>query len=94
MRYALFLAPATQMTAFPKELDFPPTIAGRTMSGVVDAILATYAVTIAGLPALSVPCALSSTGLPIGLQIIGGWRADADVLRAGIAFEEASPWRQ
>jgi amidase len=93
-RYALLLAPATQMTAFPKDLDFPPAIAGRTMSGVVDAILATYAVTIAGLPALSVPCALSRTGLPIGLQIIGGWRADADVLRAGIAFEEATTWRQ
>ena len=93
-RYALLLAPATQMTAFPKELDFPPEIAGRQMSGVVDAILATYAVTIAGLPALSVPCALSSAGLPIGLQIIGGWRADAEVLRAGIAFEEATSWRQ
>jgi amidase len=93
-RYALLLAPATQMTAFPRELDFPPVIAGRTMSGVVDAILATYAVTIAGLPALSVPCALSSAGLPIGLQIVGGWRADLEVLRAGIAFEEATTWRQ
>jgi amidase len=93
-RYNLLLAPATQFTAFPKELDFPPSIAGRAMGGVVDAILATYAVTIAGLPALAVPCALSSAGLPIGLQIIGGWRADADVLRAGIAFEEATTWRR
>jgi amidase len=89
-RYSLLLAPATQFTAFPKELDFPPVIAGRTMSGVVETILATYAVTIAGLPALSVPCATSSAGLPIGLQIVGGWRADVDVLGAGIAFEEAA----
>jgi amidase len=89
-RYSLLLAPATQFTAFPKAADFPPVIAGRTMSGVVETILATYAVTIAGLPALSVPCAMSATGLPIGLQIVGGWRADGDVLGAGIAFEEAA----
>jgi len=93
-KHTLLLAPATQFTAFPKELDFPPKIAGRPMGGVIDTILATYAVTIAGLPALSVPCALSRDGLPIGLQIIGGWRADADVLRAGIAFEEATTWRR
>lgn len=93
-RYALLLAPATQMTAFAKDLDFPPVIADRKIGRVVDAILATYAVTIAGLPALSVPCALSSSGLPIGLQIVGGWRADAEVLRAGIAFEEATSWRR
>lgn len=88
-RYSLLLAPATQFTAFPKAADFPPLIAGRTMSGVVETILATYAVTIAGLPALSVPCAMSAGGLPIGLQIVGGWRADGDVLSAGVAFEEA-----
>jgi len=93
-RYWLLLAPATQFTAFPKELDYPPVVGGRSMPGVVDAILATYAVTIAGLPALSVPCAISTEGLPIGLQIIGGWRADDDVLAAGIAFEESTTWRR
>ncbi len=90
-RYRLLLLPATQWTAFPKELDFPPVVAGRAMSGVIEAILATYSVTIAGLPALSVPCAVTPAGLPIGLQIVGGWRRDADVLRAGIAYEETFP---
>ena len=87
----LLLLPTTQWPAFPKELDFPPTVAGRRMSGVVEAILSTYAVTIAGLPALSVPMGVTKAGLPIGLQIVGGWRREADVLRAGIAFEDAYP---
>lgn len=87
-RYRLLLVPSTQWTAFPKELDHPRVVGGRQMSGVVESILATYAVTIAGLPALSVPNG-TAAGLPIGIQIIGGWRRDADVLRAGIAFEEA-----
>lgn len=91
-RYRLLLMPATQWTAFPKALDFPPLIAGRSIGGVVEAILSTYTVTIAGLPALSVPCGLSPAGLPIGLQIVGGWQRDADVLRAGIAFESGHVW--
>lgn len=40
-----------------------------------------------GTPALSVPCGTTSTGLPIGLQLAGPVGADADVLRAGAAFQ-------
>jgi amidase len=87
----LLLLPTTQWPAFSKELDFPATVAGRPMSGVVEAILSTYAVTIAGLPALSVPMGVTSAGLPMGLQIVGGWHRDTDVLRAGIALEDAFP---
>jgi amidase len=85
-RYRLLLMPATQWTAFPRELDFPPVVGGRAMTDVVDAILATYTVTIAGLPALSVPC-VTAPRMPVGLQIVGGWGRDADALRAGVAFE-------
>lgn len=52
---------------------------------------------LAGLPALSVPCGLSSPNgsskksLPIGLQIMGPPLADALVLRAGRAFELNRP---
>ncbi|HXF42539.1 MAG TPA: amidase family protein, partial [Pyrinomonadaceae bacterium] len=38
-----------------------------------------YTVTanLAGVPAVSVPCGLSSSGLPIGLQLIGNfWKED------------------
>ena len=43
-------------------------------------------------PAASVPCGLSSTGLPVGLQIVGPPRADHLVLRAMRAYESASGW--
>ena len=42
-----------------------------------------------GLPALSVPCALSAEGLPIGLQIASRPYAEALVLGAGAALEAA-----
>ncbi len=43
-----------------------------------------------GLPAISVPCGVTRTGLPIGLQIAGpAWREDW-VLRAARAYEKAA----
>jgi aspartyl-tRNA(Asn)/glutamyl-tRNA(Gln) amidotransferase subunit A len=54
----------------------------------------TYPFNLTGQPAISVPCGFSRDGLPIGLQIAGRRHADADVLRAAAAYEEAAPWAQ
>jgi Asp-tRNA(Asn)/Glu-tRNA(Gln) amidotransferase A subunit family amidase len=59
----------------------------------MDAILSTYAISILGLPALSVPCGLADDGTPIGLQRVGRWHRDLDVLEAAAAFERLRPWR-
>ena len=42
-------------------------------------------------PAASIPCGLTSGGLPIGLQIVGPLHGDAKVLRAARAFEATQP---
>jgi aspartyl-tRNA(Asn)/glutamyl-tRNA(Gln) amidotransferase subunit A len=42
---------------------------------------------LAGLPALSVPCALSPDGLPLGLQLIARGFDEATLLRTADAFE-------
>jgi aspartyl-tRNA(Asn)/glutamyl-tRNA(Gln) amidotransferase subunit A len=44
-------------------------------------------------PAATIPCGTTTSGLPIGLQIVGPHYADARVLRAAQAFEEAMPIR-
>jgi len=46
---------------------------------------------LVGLPAASVPCGLSSEGLPMGLQIVGPWQADGRVLSIGAAVETLAP---
>jgi aspartyl-tRNA(Asn)/glutamyl-tRNA(Gln) amidotransferase subunit A len=43
-----------------------------------------------GLPVLSVPCGLSSPGLPRGMQIVGRPFDEATVLRVGRAWERAA----
>jgi aspartyl-tRNA(Asn)/glutamyl-tRNA(Gln) amidotransferase subunit A len=42
-----------------------------------------------GLPALSLPCGLSSSGLPLGLQIVGRAFDEATLLRVGAVLEDA-----
>ncbi|MQA84599.1 MAG: amidase [Streptosporangiales bacterium] len=43
-------------------------------------------------PAASLPCGLTGGSLPVGLQIVGPRHADARVLAASRALEEARPW--
>ena len=42
-----------------------------------------------GLPALSMPCGFTKSGLPIGLQIIAAARAEDMLLRIAAAIEDA-----
>ncbi|MEH2549800.1 aspartyl-tRNA(Asn)/glutamyl-tRNA(Gln) amidotransferase subunit A [Bradyrhizobium sp. AZCC 2262] len=52
----------------------------------------TYPFNLTQQPAASVPAGLTAEGLPVGLQIIGAKFADATVLRAARAFEQARPF--
>jgi aspartyl-tRNA(Asn)/glutamyl-tRNA(Gln) amidotransferase subunit A len=45
-----------------------------------------------GNPALSVPNGVGADGLPTGLQIVGRWWKDNDVLRLGAILERVRPW--
>jgi len=47
----------------------------------------------AGLPAISIPCGLSSKGLPIRLQFMGRPFEENIVLRAAYAYEQATNWQ-
>ncbi len=47
----------------------------------------TIPINLAGLPALSIPCAFDSQGLPIGLQIIGKPLDEASILQAAALLE-------
>ena len=49
---------------------------------------------LSGLPALSVPCGFTKTGLPMGLQIISRAWGESKVLNLGHAFEQATGWHQ
>ncbi|MFO7577610.1 MAG: Asp-tRNA(Asn)/Glu-tRNA(Gln) amidotransferase subunit GatA [Pelovirga sp.] len=54
----------------------------------------TIPVNLAGTCAMSVPCGFSEDGLPIGLQLIGKAFAEAEILQAAWAFEQATDWHR
>jgi aspartyl-tRNA(Asn)/glutamyl-tRNA(Gln) amidotransferase subunit A len=51
--------------------------------------ICTVSVNIAGLPAMSVPCGTDSSGLPIGMQLIGNMLCEQTLIRAAYAYEVA-----
>ncbi|MBI5521077.1 MAG: Asp-tRNA(Asn)/Glu-tRNA(Gln) amidotransferase subunit GatA [Desulfarculus sp.] len=50
----------------------------------------TLSTNLAGLPGMSLPCGLTSTGRPIGLQFMGPHFAEETLLALGQAFQEAT----
>ena len=47
---------------------------------------------LAGLPGLSIPCGFDGNGLPVGLQIIGNYFAEARMLGAAHQYQQATDW--
>ena len=45
-----------------------------------------------GLPGCSLPCGMNPEGLPVGMQLIGGWFADQTVLNIAVAYQSATEW--
>jgi amidase len=91
-RYDLLLTPTVAVLPFPIEWDYPPEIHGHRVETYIDWFLLTYAITVTGLPAISVPAGWTADGLPVGLQIVGRRWGEAAVLRAAAALEAARPW--
>ena len=52
----------------------------------------TIPVNLAGIAGISVPCGFSSSGLPIGLQIIAGPFAEGKILQVAFAYEQTTDW--
>ena len=81
-KYDVILGPAAPATA-PK--------LGESLSDPIKMYLSdiyTISVNLAGLPGISLPCGKDSSGMPIGLQLIGDCFQEKKILRAAYAFEQ------
>lgn len=88
----LLVLPTVAVPPFPVEQPYPTEVNGKPLEGYTQWFYLTYAITVTGLPAISVPCGFTRAGLPVGLQIVGRRRQEATVLRAAAALEAAAPW--
>jgi amidase len=91
-RRELLVTPTVAVPPFPVERPYPTEIGGRPLEHYAQWFYLTYAISLTGLPAISVPCGFTRAGLPVGLQIVGRRLSDAAVLCAAAAYERAAPW--
>jgi amidase len=88
----LLVMPTMATPAFPLAQPYILMVNGQPLGKGMQRSYLTYAGSVLGLPAISIPCGFTRDGLPVGLQIVGKRRGEAAVLRAAAAFEKAQPW--
>jgi aspartyl-tRNA(Asn)/glutamyl-tRNA(Gln) amidotransferase subunit A len=89
--FDVLMTPAAAALPWPANESHPSTIAGQPVGPRGHAVFTAFA-NVAGCPGLALPCAPSSSGLPIGFQLVGACGSDEALLALGRAYETARPW--
>ena len=87
-RYDLLVTPTVAVPAFEARPAGHSPLDPTTMLGWTPF---SYPFNLTQQPACTIPCGLTTTGLPIGLQFVGPMFGDALVLRAARAYEAMHP---
>lgn len=85
--YDLLITPTLPITTFDSDAVRPPSFPADASPRAWTRFV--YPFNLTQQPAISLPCGMTSQGLPVGLQIVGPRRDDAVVLRCARAFEAA-----
>jgi amidase len=88
--YEFFVLPVNQVLPFDVNTHYPTEISGVKMENYLAWMKSAYYISATGNPAMSVPCAFSSGGLPIGMQIVGRQHDEWGLLQLAYAFEQAT----
>jgi len=89
-KYEFLVCAVNQVPPFAASLDWPKSIDGVAMDNYVAWMKSAYWISTTCRPAISVPAGFTPEGLPVGIQIVGRYRDDLNVLRIGHAFEQAT----
>ena len=84
----LLVSAAAIVPPFPVEQRFVAKLGDHQFESYIDWLSITFAISITGCPAMSLPCGFDENGLPMGLQLIGPPRGEAQLLAAALQIEQ------
>jgi amidase len=86
-RFEFLVCAVNQVPPFDAGVTWPREIDGTSMPTYISWMKSAYWISTTCRPAISVPAGFTSDGLPVGVQIVGRYRDDLNVLRLAHAFE-------
>lgn len=89
--YDAVLTPCGAIPPFPVEQNYPETIGDKPMETYIDWIAPTFLLSLSGLPVAAVPCGLTASNLPVGLQVIGPQFGEEAVLALARQIQQLHP---
>jgi Asp-tRNA(Asn)/Glu-tRNA(Gln) amidotransferase A subunit family amidase len=87
--YDLVIGPTVGFTPFPWKQLYIEEMDGKKLRNYYHWMATKYFVTLVSNPAVSLPCGVDHKRMPFGLQVIGRFRGDGEVLGAAHAMEQA-----
>lgn len=87
--YDVVLCPTTPVTPFPWTQLYLAELNGEKLRNYYHWLALTYVVTLVTNPAVSIPCGVDHRGMPFGLQVVGRFRGDRELLGIAHALEQA-----
>ena len=87
-QYDFLLTPAACCAPNPIEERWVREVDGHKFENYIGWLTLPACITLTTCPALAIPAGFTDDGRPVGIQLVGAPRGDADVLSAGAAIEE------
>jgi len=86
--YDVLACPAAIVPPFDVDMRYVERVGAYEFANYVDWLYITFAITLTGCPAISVPIGFTASGLPVGLQLVGRPRSEAELLSFAARLEE------
>ena len=87
--FDFLVLPSTQVFPFLAQLKYPLEINGKKLDTYHRWMEVVVPASLIGLPTISIPCGFNTKGLPIGIQLIGKYGCDKDVLCTSNLIEKS-----
>lgn len=86
--YDLLALPTAIVPPFDVDRRYLDRLGDHVFDNYIDWVYVAYVATLTSSPAISVPCGFTATGLPVGLQLIGKPRGEAELLSFAATLEQ------